>query len=167
MNTRMDRTKLHIGTYTLAPYAQTEEHIRDLAACGIDLILCLRAGRPVLDLLQKYNVGAVLSGAQPGWFGGMGENAGTMEAEHPLALYREAARTFEDHPAVWGIDCGDEPSSLDFPHYGKVLQQAEELFPNQFAYLNIYPAYAMLAGNTPEQIREQLGCDTYEEYIAR
>ena len=167
MNTRMDPTRLHIGTYTLAPYAQTEAHIRDLAACGIDLLVCLRAGRPVLDLLHKYGVGAVLSGAVPGWFGGKGENAGTMEAERTLAHYEEAAKNFEDHPAVWGIDCGDEPSSLDFPHYGKILQRVEELFPNQFAYLNIYPAYAMLAANTPQEVREQLGCDTYKEYIDR
>ena len=161
----MDRRKFHIGTYFLADYAQTEDHVRDLAACGIDLVIGLRDKRPTLDLLHKYGVGAVLGGVVPGWFGGKGENAGTMAGERPLALYEEAAGRFEDHPAIWGIDCGDEPSSLDFPHYGKVLQAAETLFPHQFAYLNIYPAYAMLAANTPEEVRTQLGRGTYKEYI--
>ena len=166
MNTRMDRSKFHIGVDCLAEYAQTEEHIKDLAACGIDLVICLRAKPAALDLLHKHGVGCILSGVVPGWFGGKGENAGTMERDRPLEAYEQAAANFTDHPAVWGIDAGDEPSAVDFPHYGKVLRKVDALFPRQFAYLNIYPAYAMLAVNTPEEVRAQLGTDTYKEYIA-
>ena len=36
---RMDRSRINIGTYHLAGYARTEEHIKDLAECGIDFVM--------------------------------------------------------------------------------------------------------------------------------
>lgn len=165
MNGRMNRTKLNIGAYTLAKYAWSEEHIKDIARCGIDVMICVPNDRELLDRLHANGVGAVVSGVVPGWFGGMGENAGCMERENPLQNY--TAETFSDHPAVWGIDIGDEPSSLDFLHYGKVYRRVEELFPKQFPYLNLYPGYAMVPWNTPAQVTEQLGAQSYREYIER
>ena len=41
MNTRMDRKRLNIGTYHLKPYARTEQHVKDLADCGIDFVICM------------------------------------------------------------------------------------------------------------------------------
>lgn len=165
MDNRMNRSKLNIGAYTLAPYAWSEEHIRDIARCGIDMMICVPNDRKLLDRLNANGIGAVVSGVVPGWFGGMGENAGTMVAKNPLESYRPD--NFRDHPAVWGIDIGDEPSSMDFEHYGKVYDSVNELFPKQFPYLNLYPGYAMVPWNTPEQVAEQLGTQNYEEYIAR
>ena len=57
----MDRSKLNIGAYHLQPYASTEAHVKDVADCGIDFMLCIRTDRKLLDLFQKYNVGAVLN----------------------------------------------------------------------------------------------------------
>lgn len=167
MNTRMDRSRFQIGAYCLAPYARTERHIREISECGIDFMIGVPNDRAVLDHFAKYGVGAVVNGVVPGWFGGKGENAGTMEKERPFSLYEAAAQKFEDHPAIWAIDIGDEPSSVDFPHYGKVYERVEQLFPKQFAYLNLYPGYGMLASNTPEEIVAQLGTDTYREYLER
>lgn len=165
MNGRMDRSRLTIGAYCLAPYAWTEEHVRDIVRCGIDLMLCVPNDRALLDRFQAYGVGAVVSGAVPGWFGGLGENAGRMAEMNPLESYDTEA--FEDHPAIWGIDIGDEPSSLDFPHCGRVFERVKAKFPNQFPYLNLYPGYAMVPWNTPQQITEQLGTEGYAEYIER
>ena len=162
---RMDRSRLNIGAYILQPYARSEAHIKDLADCGIDFVICIDNDRAALDLLDKYGVGAIVTGVVPGWWGGDGNNAGTLEARHPLSEYEAAAATFEDHPAIWGIDIGDEPSALDFPYYGKVMERVEELFPNQFAFLNLYPNYASVAQNTEEQALSQLGTATYEEHI--
>ncbi|MBQ3659570.1 MAG: hypothetical protein II963_05380, partial [Bacteroidales bacterium] len=36
---RMDRSRINIGTYHLAPYARTDAHIKDLAECGIDYVM--------------------------------------------------------------------------------------------------------------------------------
>lgn len=167
MNTRLDRSRLNIGAYYLAPYAGTDAHVRDLAACGIDVVINMRHDRAALDLLHRYGVGAVVSGIVPSWFGGDGSNAGTMEASNPLSRYDSAADAFTDHPAIWGIDAGDEPSSLDFPHYGRVIERIRLRFPHQFAYLNIYPCYALKGSNTAEDIRRQLGTGTYAQYIER
>lgn len=162
---RMDRSRLNIGAYILQPYARSEAHIKDLADCGIDFVICIDNDRAALDLLDKYGVGAIVTGVVPGWWGGDGNNAGTLKDRHPLSEYEAAAAAFEDHPAIWGIDIGDEPSALDFPYYGKIMERVEELFPNQFAFLNLYPNYASVAQNTEEQVLSQLGTATYEEHI--
>ena len=166
MNTRMDRSRLNIGTYILQDYARTEKHIRELAECGIDFVVCMANDRPALDLFEKYHVGAIVNGVLPGWWGGDGDNAGTFEKTHPIEKYEQAAAAFEDHPAIWGIDCGDEPSALDFPYYGKVMSTVDRLFPRQFGYLNLYPNYASVAVNTDAETVNQLGTPTYAEHIA-
>ena len=171
MNKRMDRTRLNIGVYHLKPYARTEAHIKDLADCGIDFVVCMDNDRPALDLFHKYGVGAIVSGVVPGWWGGDGGNAGTMAAVNPMDTYEAAAKAFAashaDHPAIWGIDAGDEPSALDFPHYGKVLDYMDRAFPNQFAYLNLYPNYASVSQNNALETVNQLGTATYAEHIQR
>ena len=167
MNKRMDRSRLNIGAYILQPYARTEAHIRDIAECGIDFIVCMSNDRPALDLFHKYGVGAIVSGIVPGWWGGDGNNAGKLAAWNPMEKYVAGAASFEDHPAIWGIDVGDEPSALDFPHYGKVIDYVNRAFPNQFAYLNLYPNYASVSQNNAEETVNQLGTPTYAEHIQR
>ena len=163
----MNKRKLMIGAYYLAPYASTPEHVRDLAQCGIDVVMNMRNDRAALDLLAEHGVGAVVSGIVPGWFGGDGSNAGTMSEKNPLEKYVLAAEQFVDHPAIVGIDAGDEPSSLDFEHYGKAIELIEKRFPGKFPYLNIYPSYAVKGSNTLEEITCQLGADSYAAYIDR
>ena len=168
MNKRMDRNRLNIGVYHLKPYARTEAHIKDLADCGIDFVICMDSkDRAALDLFHKYGVGAIVSGIVPGWWGGNGAGSGKMHTINTLDKYEAAAASFVDHPAIWGIDIGDEPSALDFPHYGKVFDCVNRLFPNQFPYLNLYPNYASVSHNTAEETQCQLGTATYEEHIQR
>lgn len=164
---RMDRNKLNIGVYHLRPYARTEAHVKDLADCGVNFVICMDYDKPALDLFSKYSVGAIVSGIVPGWWGGDGDNAGMMREKNPISKYEEAAAKFQDHPAIWGIDIGDEPSALDFPYYGEVLRKVESLFPNQFAFINLYPNYASVSQNTAEQTKSQLGTATYAEHIAK
>ena len=167
MNKRMDRNRLNIGVYHLKPYARTETHVKELAACGIDFVVCMDNDRPALDLLHQYGVGAIVSGIVPGWWGGDGDNAGTMATVNPMEKYVAAAAAFEDHPAIWSIDVGDEPSALDFPHYGRVIDYVNRAFPNQFAYLNLYPNYASVSQNNAEETVNQLGTATYAQHIQR
>ena len=61
MNTRMNRGRLNVGTYFLRPYACSERHVKELAECGIDFVVCLQYDVPTLDLFTKYNVGAVVT----------------------------------------------------------------------------------------------------------
>jgi len=164
--TMTGKATLMIGAYFLAPYASTPEHVRDLARCGIDVVVNMRNDRAALDLLYQNGVSAIVSGMVPGWWGGDGSNAGTLSEKNPLSLYRPED-SFADHPAIIGIDAGDEPSSLDFPHYGKIIDALHRHFPGRFAYLNIYPSYALKGDNTPEEIAAQLGADSYQTYIDR
>ncbi len=163
MNTFFD--KFHIGTYYFQKNARTEEGVKDLSESGIDLVFCVDNDREMLDLFAKYGVSAVVSGIVPGWFGGNGENAGTMCETNKREKYIDGINAFVDHPAIVGIDAGDEPSSLDFPYYGQMIALMTELAPSKFHYLNIYPSYGMVAANTPEQSAKELGVPTYKEYI--
>ncbi len=168
MNERMNRARLNVGAYILQPYAQTEKHVKEIAECGIDFITCLNAEVPgILDAFEKYGVGAILSGILPGWWGGDGDDAGKLAETNPITKYEEAAAKFVDHPAVWGLDAGDEPSALDFPYYGRVIDTVNSLFPHQFAYLNLYPNYASVAQNNAVETVNQLGTATYAEHIEK
>ena len=66
---RMDRSRLNVGTYELKPYARTEAHVRDMAECGIDFVIAPLFGQ-TLDLCAKYNVGVVQQWTLPYWWGG-------------------------------------------------------------------------------------------------
>lgn len=165
MNTRMKKDRLRIGTYCLQPYARTEAHVRELAGCGIDFVIGVERDESLLDLLEQYGVGAVVNKVVPGWFGGTGANAGRLAERNPLDAYKAAAERFRDHPAIWGIDVGDEPSCRDFPHYGKVVELVERLFPEQFAYLNLYADYGMVASGGREQAALELGTGDYARYL--
>ncbi|MBR6740028.1 MAG: hypothetical protein IKM04_03060 [Clostridia bacterium] len=167
MNKRFDRSKLNLGVYCLAPYARTEKHIREIAESGLDFVIGVNYDKPTLDLFEKYGIGGFVNGIVPGWWGGDGDNAGKFASTHPIEVYEQKASEFVDHPAIWAIDVGDEPSALDFPHYGKVMATVDRLFDNQFAYLNLYPNYASVAQNTADQTVSQLGTATYEEHIAK
>ena len=167
MNKRMDRNRLNIGVYHLRPYARTEAHVKDLAKCGVDFVICMDSDRAALDLFHKYGVGAIVSDVVPLWWGGEGENAGTMAATNTMDKYEAAAASFVDHPAIWSIDVGDEPSALDLPHYGRVVDYVDRAFPNQFPYLNLYPNYASVAKNNAEETLNQLGTATYDEHIQK
>ncbi len=164
MDKRMNRSQLQIGTYVLQPYARTERHIKELAECGIDFVVSMSNDRPALDLFQKYGIGAVVSGVFPGWWGGKNQ-AGSMESTNLMEHYREGAARFKDHPAVWGINMGDEPSALDFPYCGKIADYVKQLCPQQFPFLNLFPCYGTVAWNSSETARQQLGCGSYKEYI--
>lgn len=164
---RMDRSKLNIGAYVLQAYARSEQHVRDIADCGIDFMTWIPYDRRLLDLFQKYHIGAIVNNAVPGWWGGEGKDAGLLSTKHPMEVYEKGAARFRDHPAIWGIDIGDEPSALDFPYYGHVYRRVDELFPCQFPFLNLYPNYASVSQNTSEQTVNQLGTPTYQEHIAQ
>lgn len=163
---RMDRSRLNIGTYFLQPYARTEQHVKDLAECGIDFVIGMQDEPEVLDMFSKYGVGAVVNEIYPGWWGGDGDNAGTMSERNPMSAYESGAKKFIDHPAIWGLDIGDEPSALDFPYYGQVFKKVDGMFPGVFTYLNLYPNYASVASNNGEQTVNQLGTKTYADHIS-
>lgn len=164
-----DRTRFRIGAYSLKPYAQDEEHVRDLKECGIDFLFGLDPGnRPMLDLFAKYGIDAIVNGVVP-LPGPPGKGAGEMERLVPLERIDGAAARFRaenlEHPAIRAINAGDEPSARDFRHLGAVIAREKEHFPEYLIYLNIYPNYARIASNSGTVTAGQLGVGSYEEYV--
>jgi len=165
---RMDRSKLQIGTYCLAHYARTEAHVRDVKDCGIDFIYGIPAtDRATLDLCAKHGLGVIATGAVPFWHGMGGEQAGQMRQLRPLDGYVAAMEKYADHPAIWMLDYVDEPSALDFPWIARVTRLMQEKSPKGVVpYINLYPNYASVVGNTAKQTVNQLGTATYAEHVA-
>lgn len=159
-----DRNKFLLGTYCLEPYARTEQHIADMKKAGIDFICSVPADKELLELCEKYGMG-LFAKYLPFWWGGKGEKAGRLHEEITTDIYERLSEDFSDHPALWALDLGDEPSALDLPHYGKLFETAAKLFPNQLPYLNLYPSYGAICENTPEEIAHQLGVRDYAEHI--
>ena len=123
MNKRMNRNKLNIGTYILRDYAQTEKHVKELRECGIDFVIGFyphQNKRALLNLFDKYGIGLISTNGL-GWWGGDGSNAGKYATEHPVEKFCYYAEKFKDHPCIWGIDIGDEPSAVDFPYCGMLI----------------------------------------------
>ncbi|MBR4172209.1 MAG: hypothetical protein IKR48_11215 [Kiritimatiellae bacterium] len=163
---RMDRSKLLIGAYCLQANAKTDAHVAAIRDCGVDFIIGIPAGdRATLDLFAKHGVGAIVNGVVPGWWGGDGERGGKLREVNPPEKYAAGAAAFKDHPAIWAIDIGDEPSALDFPYYGEVVRQLNQAIPDMPLYLNLYPNYASVAQNTGKQTVNQLGTKTYAEHV--
>ena len=127
---RMDRSKLLIGAYCLQANAKTDAHIKAIHDCGVDFIIggLPASDRTTLDLFAKHGVGAIVEGVVPRWWAGV-ERSGKMRAVNPPEKYAAGAAAFKDHPAIWAIDIGDEPSALDFPYYGDVVRQLNKAIP--------------------------------------
>ncbi|MBE6570229.1 MAG: hypothetical protein E7658_08460 [Ruminococcaceae bacterium] len=168
MNTRMRRDKFYFGFHGLNRMAMNEDRIRDIAETNVDFLM-YHGCKPWLDACQKYGLGVVQTWFEPlPHWGGEGYGyVGRMEEKFPLSRYTDPAKTFEDHPAIWGLEIGDEPNSVDFPYIGKVVEAVNNVYPNQFPFLNLYPNYASVASNTRSEIESQLGTSSYEKYIER
>ena len=132
---RMDRTKINIGTYCVNTW--TDENLQWVADAGIDFIIGVPYNDNSLALCEKYGIGAFLS-YLPAWFG-TPDNIGQYESRIPSGSFDSYAENFVDHPSIWALDLGDEPGAFEFPHYGVMINEAENLFPNQMAFLNLHP----------------------------
>lgn len=163
---RWDAKRLMVGVSCCAPYGQKEHHVRRMKECGVDYVNGA-ATREALDLYLKYGIGTFMSGVYPHWWGGGAETKnGHMDEVLPLSKYDDMAKGFVDHPAIWGLEIGDEPSALDFRHYGNVVQKTTPMFPNQIQYLCIYPCYALPgADGKTDAAKSQLGVPSYRAYI--
>lgn len=157
-----DFDKFHIGTYIMGPH--TKENVEWLHEAGIDFVIDGGFTEELLDEFAKRGMGVFLNGVVPGWWGGDGERAGQLKDINKLESYESGVRSVKDHPAIWAIDVGDEPSALDFEYYGKITDTVHKADPKRFAYLNLYPGYASVIEKTQRSCF-QLGTATFKEYL--
>ena len=155
---RIDRTKFLIYAYDNINYKsrkpRTEQYIREMKEGGLDFVFG-PATREELDLFHKYGIGVVLDEYLPWWWGGYVDEkgntpSGRMAELRKLSLYDEAAKKYVDHPAVWAMNVGDEPSALDFEHCAKIVAHTVSNYPCHAALQEHHengPAAAQLAAD--------------------
>ena len=154
-----------IGVSGFAPEVRTEEGVKDLKALGADFATGIPwQDRATLDLFAKYDLKAVVNGL-PGWWGGKTELAGQMAERRPLSAFEKKAATWQNHPAILSVVVGDEPSKLDFAHYGKVFDFVREKMPGAVPTTTIFPDYGSHIARGDAEAARQLGTESYEDYV--
>lgn len=162
---RMDRSRINVGAWRLSGNARTEAHVKDLKACGVDFVVT-PLDRATLDLFAKHGVGCfLLRDEMPLWHGGGHPDSGKMQLQRPLSLYDAACASFKDHPAIWGLYIGDEPSALDIPWFGRIAGHCARRYRDKVIFLNLFPGYALPEGGAVDRVRSQLGAADYRAYI--
>ena len=165
---RMNASRIQVGMTAFRGDMASDRLVRATKEAGIDFVVSYEnlGGRAALDCLQRHGLGCLLGGAVPRWWGGSGRN-GKMAETFPLEAFEKAAKGFADHPAVWGIPIGDEPSALDMPHVGAVARTVARAFPAQFPFICLFPIYALPSGTAQRTAAESmLGVPTYDAYVA-
>ncbi len=155
--------RLVISAYYLHPVARTPEHVRGMRECGIDLLVHgMNGDTNTFAMLHENGITTIINGAVPS----LGEQWLIPLARQRLFdVYTRGAASFVDHPAVTGIDIGDEPGAEDFPYLGKVAEIVSDAFPGKFPYLNILPNYASTMELGKADVMNQLGTATYEDHV--
>ena len=88
-----------------------------------------------------------------------------MEQKRPFEVWDGPLERVPDHPAIWGLCIGDEPSGLDFPYYGKLLPHLKSKRPGLGYYVCLFPCYAMPGTAGKDPASTQLGLSSYTRYI--
>ena len=164
----MDRSRLNVGAYFLPHWIFSEEQVRDFADCNLDFVVLMQNRADHLDALHKYGLGAIVTEVVPGsWGQKLPEGSGRIGDRVTDAMFEKAASAFKDHPAIWGIDIGDEPSAIDYPYYRHVVENFGKWFPGKLPYLNLFPNYAFGPWISEEKALGQLGVAGYHDYIEK
>ncbi|GHU67121.1 hypothetical protein FACS189447_09010 [Spirochaetia bacterium] len=162
---QFDRSRLLIGAYYFTDSFHDEAHVKEIADCGIDFLVSAKAAPNLLSLLEKYHIGLFTHSNFTMWWGGDGSKAGQYSTFMPVEEFEALAPTHVSGDALFGDYLVDEPSSKDFKHIQKIVDQYRRLFPDKFPYINLYPNYASIPSNTSDQKVSQLGNASYAEHI--
>ena len=155
--------RLTVSAYYLHPAARTPEHVRGMRECGIDLLVHgMNGDTNTFAMLHENGITTIINGAVPS----LGEQwLIPLARQRRFDEYTKGSAAFIDHPAVTGIDIGDEPGAEDFPYLGKVAEIVSDAFPGKFPYLNILPNYASTMELGKADAMNQLGTATYEDHV--
>ena len=164
----MDRSRFNVGAYFLSPWVFSEERVKEFADCGLGFVVLMQNDRAHLDLLHKYGLGAIVTKVVPGsWAQPLPPGEGRIGDRVTDAMFEKSAGSFVDHPAIWGIDIGDEPSAIDYPYYAHVVKEFNGWFHGKMPFLNLFPEYALWVENREANAKNPLGAPSYRDYIAQ
>jgi len=155
-----------VGLFYFDEALWTDAGVRQASETGADFFVSVESSPELTALCERYGMGVFsVSNITPVWWGGDGKNAGGYYKATPLCKLHEVKDDYPDSQALWGDYIVDEPNSGDFAYIGKVVKLYKELFPGKIPLINLYPCYASLPKNTPDEIIMQLGNSNYTEHI--
>ena len=152
------------GLFSFDEGLWNDEGVKQAADTGADFFIA-KSSEQLITLCGKYSLGIISSSnITPFWWGGDGKNAGDYAKQFPLERL-DKVDNYPSSSVLWGDYLVDEPNSKDFAHIGKVIQRYRQRFPDKIPFINLYPNYGRIHGNSDEEIVAQLGNTTYPEHI--
>lgn len=146
-----------ISPWGAANWVHTEnrqEVFDDMADCGMTVAGFVDTVEE-LDMAEKAGLLAWGNPKIP--YGPYCENGDEIEANAETILegVKKTVEYYNDHPALYGYNLRDEPSTRAFPYLKFTSDEFKRLDPSRRTYINLLPNYAL---------PEQFGAANYYEY---
>ncbi|HZK39674.1 MAG TPA: hypothetical protein VFD23_05940 [Clostridia bacterium] len=128
-----DNDRLLIGGYNYDLRFADAQHVAYVKQAGIDFLIS-GANQAFLDLCAQHGVGVIAKSY----------NAPAMywDASNNSAWYNISPTTYKDHPALWGDDVIDEPTTAGFAALGSVVEHYYANTTGKIPLINLFPMYA-------------------------
>lgn len=128
-----DNSGLLIGGYNFSMANANETQVGYIEDCGIDFIIS-GANDTYLDLCAAHGIGVIAKGynASPMYYKTYGNTS----------WHSISPSTYRDHPALWGDDMIDEPTSAEFATLQSFSAHYYANTQGKIALINLFPIYA-------------------------
>ncbi|MEI6578885.1 MAG: hypothetical protein WCN92_05410 [Eubacteriales bacterium] len=143
--------RLLIGGYNYDLQYADATHVSYVKEAGIDFLIT-SVNQTFLDLCEQNNVGVIASSY----------NAPSMywDASGSPGWYSITPATYKNHPAIWGDNLIDEPTSAGFATLGSVTNYYYANTTGKLPYINLFPIYA-----SAEQLGNSPNIETYKKIL--
>lgn len=117
-------------------YYSTKDELKYCNDAGIQFVIASGVNRDYLDTAQNYGVGVIATGYNyPYSYMDMSDSV-------TQAYVNADIRNYKDHPALWGDNVIDEPTSASYGNIAKAVDKYYSLHPNHIPFVNLFPMYA-------------------------
>src|SRR3984957_9539288 len=146
---KMDEAFFPVMAWNSAP--NDPAVLKEMKDCGLTVAGFVAPG--TLDACQAAGLKAIVSDKRVSSYDWTAVKP-EVARSNVTSLIAEVGR----HPAVYGYYLRDEPGADFFPGLARVAEVIHELAPDKWAYINLFPDYA---------VNSQLKATNYEDYLER
>ena len=122
-----------------AAFYRTEAYVQDIVNAHINMTW--HAPKDVLDLYEKYGIGAVGTAPFKGWASSRAEEGNGSMPNVTIVQSAASMADYWNHPAMWGWDLSDEMNSNSFWHLGEVADIYNQSYYSVPLFANLSPSY--------------------------
>lgn len=146
-----DNNRLLIGGYNYDLQYTDATHVSYVKEAGIDFLIT-GVNEEFLDLCDQNDIGVIAKS----------RNAPALywDATNSSGWYNITPETYNNHPALWGDDLIDEPTSAGFETLGAITDHYYANTTGKIPLINLFPIYA-----SSEQLGNSPAIETYKKVL--